>query len=162
MALREVMNKSPSAGVAIAAGLILIGAVITYINYGRSTPPARGDKAFYSDDDGKTFFEDDAGKPSGFDHGGKPAYLAHVFQCGSGAKFVGYLERNDASAQIGAPPAGVSTKSAGPPTAPPTARAIKQPGGSTWLRFTDPGFSKVLQIHCPDGSTENIQPILPS
>lgn len=92
MGIRETLNKHPS----ISIGIAVVGAIgaITLMIWSMPTKQSAryGHFAFYSDDDGKSYFEDDVELIPPFDHNGKPAYKAQVFTCGSGKKWVGYLE----------------------------------------------------------------------
>src|SRR5947207_15826357 len=77
----------------IAIIVIALGIIIWQMMPDR---PARVmTKSYFTTDDGKTYFEDSADKVAPFDKDGKEAVRAHVFKCGQGAPFVGYLEKLD-------------------------------------------------------------------
>lgn len=87
--IREYLNKRPNVAAAIAAGVLVVAAVILLSIY--RSPSTTVGSVYFSSDDGKTFFAADAAKMPPFDHEGKPAVQAHVFRCGDEAPFVAYL-----------------------------------------------------------------------
>src|SRR5947207_12339964 len=92
-------------------------------------------KSYYSTDDGKTYFEDSADHLVPFDKDGKEAVRAHVFQCGGGAPFVGYLEKLDSKVKARlddffADPKNKGKMMPGQIEAEESGRMVKRPGGA--------------------------------
>ncbi len=84
--LREIINekRSVSLGVAILM-LICAGVYAGYTMHG-PRPRPKGDKAFYTVDDGKTWFVDSIYKVPPFIHDGKTAVRALVYSYDNGQK----------------------------------------------------------------------------
>jgi len=164
--IRESLNKNPSITTGVTIGIIVIALLAIVWQMWSSRPNINNIKSFYTVDDGKTWFEDQATKNPPFDYKGSPAYRAYVFKCGdSGKPFVAYMERftPDALKKLEA-------AAANPTTSDPmamenlytTGMEIKKPGGPKWvLRTTAEGDKVQSDLKCPDGSTTNIQPVIP-
>lgn len=90
MEIRKILAEKPAIRNAVIVAVFALASLILWKSL-FSTNTVRM-KAFFSDDDGKTWFADDWSKFSPFDHDGMQAYRAHVFRCGDGPPFVGYLE----------------------------------------------------------------------
>lgn len=167
MNIRKSFNERPilSATVAIMV-LGLGGSLIAWSELGRNRPPSVNmpGKAFFSDDDGQTWFIDDDSRIPPFDHNGRIACGVQLYKCGKGKPFVWLLERYD-------PTVRASLEKGMPPGSPPLpesqlARAleVKAPGAKEWVKGSDPGAraaSHLLEPTCPDGSTENLHPVMP-
>jgi hypothetical protein len=169
--IRETLNENPKVTTGVTAAIVLIALV--FIIY--QLLPGRGvripTEAYYTVDDGATYFADDIQKIAPFDHDGKPAVRAYVFKCGDGKPFVAYLERYTPEAKKKAEQIRDQMKNADPNTPPPgpqyeeimmTGVEVKKPGGKQWVRQMDYQRSQaVTSVTCPDGKTENLEPVLP-
>ena len=168
MGIRETLNEKPAIGIGIAAGIILIAAVVVIWQFsGRSgstqlTAPVAGDQAYYTDDDGKNFFADDSKKMTPFKHGGKDAYRAHVYKCSKGEPFVGYIERHT---EYGRTQKGIALEMGSRPSFSDNAMfEIKKPGTNPWVPVDSKHYNdalKIMGVTCPGDPNENPQPILP-
>jgi hypothetical protein len=166
--IRETLNEKPAIGIGIAAGVILIAAVVVIWQFtGRSsgpalTAPVTGDQAYYTDDDGKTFFADDSKKMTPFKHSGKDAYRAHVYKCSKGEPFVGYIERHT---DYGKQQKGISLEMGSRPSFSDNALfEIKKPGKNPWVPVDSKHYNDALQVMgvpCPGNANENPLPIIP-
>ncbi|MGF1635137.1 MAG: hypothetical protein ACFCVE_14895 [Phycisphaerae bacterium] len=164
MSIREAMNRHTGLTKAAAFFLIAVAVVAAVDNFSPAGEQARNsDTAYFSDDNGATYFEADASSPSGFDHDGRPAYRAYVFKAEDGEPFVGYLERltPEAEAKLQAlteeeraDPRKINGITQGN-------QQIRAPGDERWLDRTDPAARRVLKITAPDGTSENLEPVMP-
>ncbi len=78
MGLRETLNKNKSLSVGSAVLLFLVaGGYLAYSQWPERIP--KGDKAYYTVDDGKTWFVDSVYKTPPFDYNGQTAVRAVVF-----------------------------------------------------------------------------------
>jgi hypothetical protein len=146
-------NKKVFIGVGV---LVLIALVVIIMNMtgGPARPSAASGKPklFYTADDGKTYFPDDADKIPGFDHGGKPAYRAQVYQCGTSAPFVGYMQRIEEGARKSAEDARAQGKRAVEVEAIMADKIeVKKPGDARWVPAGK--GERVMLVTCPDGKT---------
>ena len=164
MSVAEMPRKARAIGLACAVALIVIAAIVFWSN--RPPPVTAPSRAFFTVDDGTTWFTDSAEKLPPFEHEGKQAYRAHLFTCDGGkTKFVAYMERyseaqkrQQEAARDGKPrpPEQITT------FGPTTGLEVKRPGDKEWVARTDPRAAQLLSgIRCPDGSTANLQPVLP-
>ncbi len=165
MSIREMLNRNAATAKAVALALCVLG--VGAIGYqAMSAGPAERpvtDEAFFTVDEGATWFADEADKLSGFEHEGKPAYRAHVYRPVGGEPFVGYIERLTPEARSkleGLSPNPKDRDQSAVNAILLTGREIKKPGDTRWLKATDPGVSKVLDIRAPDGSTD-LEPVHP-
>ena len=162
MTLREKINRNPQQASIIAASLIGV-ALLFIIWYNCSGTASGTGRSYYSIDDGQSFFEDDSKKIPPFKHEGKDAVRAHVFKCGDGTPFVGYLEMyNPQDKKL------MEDALAG--KAPPAAYAgfsgqamVKKPGPQyQWIALmpgTTQFYAQTVQVLCPDGKTpERVYP----
>jgi hypothetical protein len=161
--LRERINKYPTQSAAVAAGGIVLALLFIMWQACGGSGGGPG-KSYYSVDDGATFFVDDSNKIPPFKHEGKDAVRAHVFRCGSGEPFVGYLEMYD-------PQTKKMMEDAIAGKAPPMAYGgytgqamVKKPktGPMGWVPLspaTTEFYAKTVQVTCPDGKTpERVYP----
>jgi hypothetical protein len=99
MSVREAINNKKSVGVGVSAlFLILAAAILIY-----SQMPAhriKGDKTYFTDDDGQTWFLDSVFMTPPYDHDGKTAVRAMIYSYDHGNKtFCAYLFRYTTSAK---------------------------------------------------------------
>ena len=140
-------HKSKAIGVAALVIILVANGWVLWSTFGGSSV-ARGERAFYSVDDGATWFEEKTGQPVPFVYKGKEAVIAQVFD-GKNGKFVGYLQRTPAE---GAAMLEKVKKKEAPPQA--LARValieIKPPGGKRWLRPQDgSAYAAVMDVKDP-------------
>ncbi len=99
MAIREAINKKKSVGLGLAIAFLAIAGVI--LGYG--VLPAhriKGDKAYFTADDGQTWFLDSTYRTPPYDHDGNTAVRAMVYSYDHGDKaFCAYLMRYTDSAK---------------------------------------------------------------
>jgi hypothetical protein len=161
--IRETLNQNPGITTGVTAGIVVIALGFIIWQLTGSDTPDVPNEMFYSDDDGKTHFADAIDKVPPYDHNGKQAVRARVYKCGSGQPFVAYLERysKDAKEKIEkakgnkAGDAGMAEEIA------MTGIEVKKPGDKDWVRQLDPRSAKIMEVKCPDGSTTNLEPVMP-
>lgn len=157
-----MINRQKSVtAVAACAAVLLAAGLMVYRVTGDAQAQGRGERAFYSVDDGATWFVDSADQISGFEHEGRPAYRAYVFRAPGVEPFVGYLERYTPEARAklqarldaGAPAAARSVER--------SEQEVKKPGDAQWHKRSSPQVSRVINITAPDGTTQGLEPVLP-
>ena len=162
--LRDKINRNPAQTAAITAAAIVLALLFIFWQACGFGGGGGAGKSYYSVDDGKTFFIDDANKIPPFKHEGKDAVRAHVFKCGDGQPFVGYLE-------MYAPHDKKMMEDAMAGKAPPQAYTgysgqamVKRPntGPQAWVALmpgTTQFYAAVVQVTCPDGKApERVYP----
>jgi hypothetical protein len=146
-----------AAGIGVAALAIGIGFIA--IQLGGGIAGLRGDRAFFTTDDGATTFVDSADRLPPFDQDGKQAVRAYLFEC-NGKRFVNHLERFTPERQKLAQAAADALKAGKSPPRPPASAGqtvnwgveYKKPGDKNWVAGGDLAkVSKLLQAKCPDG-----------
>jgi hypothetical protein len=163
--IRESLNKNPSITTGITIGIIVVAIVAIGWQMMSSRPNINNIKSFYTVDDGANYFEDKAVLNPPYDYKGQQAVRAYVFKCGeSGKPFVAYMERftPDALKKL---ESAKSDPNGGDPMLMEnlyaTGMEVKKPGGAKWvLRSTADGDKIQSDIKCPDGSTNNIMPLI--
>jgi hypothetical protein len=166
--IRETLNKNPAITTGATAGIILLalGFIIYQLSGGGS--PGIATEAYFTNDDGKTYFADDISKIAPFDKDGKPAYKAYVYQCPGGDPFVSHLERyTDAGKK--AMEAAMKNNDPNNPVlmedVQMNAIEVRKPGQGDpvkgWIRQSSPIAQKVMELNCPDGTIEGIEPVVP-
>jgi hypothetical protein len=163
--IREKLNDNPAITTGFTAGIIVI-ALVFIIYQLIPNRPKIPTEAFYTVDDGATTFVDDINKIPPFDKDGKQAVRAHVFTCDDGkTQFVAYLERYTPKAKEALEK---SRQSDNPDDTSvqemlsSTGIEYKKPGDKEWVNQMDSEkMNRVMSPTCPDGSTENLMPILP-
>jgi hypothetical protein len=95
MGLRETINQKKSVSVGGAILLFVVaGSFLAYTQWPARVP--KGDKAFYTVDDGQTWFRDSVRRVPPFEVDGKTAVRALVFSYANGSKtFCPVLEQYD-------------------------------------------------------------------
>ena len=168
--VREQLNERRALTGAVA-GMVILGALAVALRTGCSggAGGASGpSKHFFSVDDGQTWFADDASKIPPFEHEGKPAYRAKVFRCPDGTEFTSHLERFGETDKKRLE-ALVERMSDGPALAMQQAAfthlaEVKKPGDKEWIQWNPQNteqYERILKPICPDGSTHNVEPVLP-
>jgi hypothetical protein len=153
MGIRQKMNENPAITGGVSVGLVVL--ILIYILYSSlhsSRPAIRGsDEIYYSDDDGASYFADDSTQIPPYDHGGKQAVKCYVFSC-NGTKFVGYLERFSTTGLHHLD----AIKNHTEPPRPPEAgdKEVKMPGSGKWIPENDPKGQDIMNVKCPNGSSD--------
>lgn len=164
MGLREIINRSPKAGVAVAA-LAVVGAVAVAVlgSAGRGPRPVGEGRAFFTIDDGKTWFADSATNPSPFTKDGKTAYRVLVWRCGSSAPFASHLYRSGELQSPGDTRRPAPALSIGRTQQPMSGSSVqvKRPGSSTWVAANTVEGESITRPQCPDGSTNGLEAVEP-
>ena len=118
--------------------------------------------AYYTVDDGATWFKDVANRVPPFEAKGKEAVRAYLFTCDKRkTKFVGYLlrftaeEKAKLDATAGQPLPDVKTLGEGVEV------KVPQNGSGAWVSQTDPAAAAILDVKCPDGTTDHLEPVMP-
>jgi hypothetical protein len=158
--LREKLNENPGFTTA-ATAVIIVGALIfvgmSFMRGGSDS--AMTNQTWFSVDDGATYFAADRSNLPPFDHEGKQAVRAWLFTCDGGKNiFVGYLERYTPAAKKQLEE--IRSKSGGMMPMEVEARMgveIKKPGTGTWVLQTDPRSAAIIDVKCPDGSTDTLE-----
>jgi len=151
MGVREFANKHPNTiSITVAVvGLICVVAITIEIFANRRTYSIKAPDCYFTVDDGQSWFVDSTEKYPPFDHDGQQAVRVYVFQCNSGKKFAGYLERYVTAAK--------KDLDAGKPLSNAMlrfGREVKRPGESKWTKTGDiAAETKVENITCPDGGS---------
>ncbi len=167
MGIRESLNKRPVVATAIGGSVIVLAAVLMAFQLmQRPESDLASARSFYTVDDGKTWFSDGADKLPPFTHEGKTAYRCYVFTCDGGkTKFVSHLERYTPQGKLQAEQRIKQGKTALPMMKRLSAGGleIKKPGSgdSGWVMEGDAMTAEITMPKCPNGSTENIQPVWP-
>lgn len=167
MGIRETLNQNPAITTAATAGIILIALIFIIFQLTGGSGPQVQTRAFYTIDDGATWFADSIDRIPPFEHQGRQAVRAHVFTCGGKRDaFVAYLEKYTPEAKKR-----IEAAMANPQTADPylmetvymQGLLVKKPGtgDAGWISSSDPRASEVMNIRCPDGTTDRLQPVLP-
>ena len=168
MGIRETLNKNPAitTGATAAIIVIAIGFIVWQLMGG--SQPGIATEAYFSNDDGKTWFADDINKIPPFDKDGKPAYKAYVYKCPGSDPFVSHLERYTPEGKKAMEAALSSTDPNNPimmEDVQLTAIEVRKPGQGDpvkgWIRQSHPMAQKVMELKCPDGTTEGIEPVVP-
>jgi hypothetical protein len=163
MGLRETLNKKKSVSTGAAVFLIVVaGSILAYTQWPERRP--KGDKAFFTVDDGKSWFVDSAYKAAPFDHDGQTAVRAMVYSYDNGHKtFCPVLERYNADTKKKLDAAVDAANRDGKPlssvtlfSAPETMKEVevKLPGpGHQWIDVKKLEAAKVLDaVKSPDDS----------
>jgi hypothetical protein len=167
--IREKLNDNPriATGAMVLVILLAVGFIGLQLWGDRPPPPPK--KAYFTIDDGKTWFVDDINKVAPFEHEGQQAVRCQVFTCNDGEPFVAYLERYSAEAKKKLEEAREKGAEAAPDPALWETMAmggveVKKPGDAKapWVKQMDyQKAAEIMQAKCPDGSFENIKPVLP-
>jgi prepilin-type processing-associated H-X9-DG protein len=123
-------------------------------------------RAYYTIDDGKTWFADDINKIAPFEKDGRPAYKVYVYKCPGSSPFVSHLERYTPEGKAVMEAAMKSREANNPALMEDiqmTGIEVKDPGTGEkgWVKQAAPAAAKVMELKCPDGKTEGIEPVVP-
>jgi hypothetical protein len=168
LGIRETLNENRKLTIGVVSALIVLAltfVVISLVGGGSGVVDAPEPvKMYYTDDDGATTFVDDATKLVPFERNGKPAVRARVFTCDGGkTKFVGYLERYSPEAKAALDKVkGTRQEAAMLDNIQTGGMEVKKAGpGNRWTRQMTPEARPILNVRCPDGKTENLEPVSP-
>jgi hypothetical protein len=109
---------------------------------------------------------DDVNKIPPFTKDGKMAVKANVFSCDDGkSRFVGYLEMYTPQDKAMLEKAAQQQGGQAPVYVPYSGQAmVKRPKDKAWVQLlpqTTQQYAAVVQVKCPDGSTENLIRVFP-
>lgn len=172
MGIRESINQNkPVASIlmVVITGIALYFILSSVFGGGGGASVSGGGKAFYSTDDGKTWFADDVNKVPPFDKDGKPAVLAYVYTCDGGkTKFVGSLRRYTPEAAKKLTEIRANPNASDPSTFEVISmqgEEVRKPGdpANKWVNQTRDyaGWARVVNVTCPDGKPDNLEPVFP-
>ena len=174
MGIREKLNENPSITTGATIAIIVIALIWIGVQLFGSGNNVGGPRNLYFTTDDSSpeaakaaMFEADAKNLPPFDHDGKPAYQVMLYSCDGGkTTWIGYLRRysKEGLAQLNAMR---DNKDKGP--IPPgtmnipaiAMMEVKVPGPGKWLNQSDPKARDLQNVHCPDGSQENITTVTP-
>lgn len=155
MGIRDALNKNPL----IVVGLVVVLVIVAIWAVSSSTSGPEGvPETYYTIDEGKTWFGLDTQEAPPFAHDGGQAVRAHLYKCGDGEPFVGFLEQYSADAKAvlkeaeemanrGEKPNIQKIQAAGT-----QGRQVKKPGDNAWVSAGSPAGTNVQMVKCPDGS----------
>jgi hypothetical protein len=83
----------PRVVLSVGVSLLIILSITVAVMSMKTTKVTGSRQAYYSVDDGKTWFAENDGKIVPFDYNGREAVRAHVYRCGKGKPFVGFLHK---------------------------------------------------------------------
>jgi hypothetical protein len=164
MGIRETLNRKRGLSAALAALLILFsGGLLAYTQWPQSRP--KGDKAYFTVDDGQTWFLDSIYKVPPFDYNGQTAVRAMVYSYDNGSKkFCGYLMRYTSEVKNKLDAAVAQAQADGKPLSSITLFSsrdvgmngveIKLPGQTNWVprSHTQDAIKVLDQLKSPDGT----------
>jgi hypothetical protein len=170
--IRETLNQNPGITTGVTAGIIVLAlAVIIWQSFDRG--PRIPNQAFFTVDDGQTWFADDINRVPPFQHNGQEAVRAHVFTCDGGrTKFVAYLEKYSDQAKARLERMRTQAQQQQDGMMDPamyedvmmTGTMVRKPGdpAGRWVPQMNWDLAgRITEIRCPDGTTQNIQPVMP-
>jgi hypothetical protein len=157
MGVRSWLNDHARAATGIGAAVVVLatGLIVVQLLANRQTLPDKLPDAYFTVDDGKTYFAAGSENIPPFDYKGQKAVRAFVFECTSGKRFVGYVERYNSEAHAKL----LSGKDVTPQVQ-MYGRELKKPGGNAWVKSGDfAAVAKVSDVKCPEGhAAEPIEP----
>ena len=163
MGLRQTLNEKPAVGYGLAAGAVLLVAVVLFLQFRGGGPRAAPETEFFTVDDGQTWFEAPATSYPPFEHEGRTAYRAAVFEC-DGEEFVGYVQRYtpDIRERLAAAAAAGETPDTGLMMESQMAGLeVRRPDEEVWVGAQEgEAFSRVTDVRCPDGDGR-ARPVFP-
>jgi hypothetical protein len=165
--IRETLNKNPAITTGATIGIILLAVGFIFWQLFGSSGPAVATEAYYTVDDGATYFADDINQIPPYDYKGKPAVRAYVYECPGGKPFVSHLERYTAEGKKALEAARKSNDPNNPVVMEDvmaTGLEVKKPGTGDkgWVKQGNgAAAAKIMELKCPDGKTDGIQPVMP-
>ncbi len=155
MGVIEAMKGNRSGAAMAGVAMIVISAVMIFVQSGSGGAQKPPEWDYFTTDDGATFFRAARSNLAPFEHEGKQAVKASVWRCGN-REFVGYMERytpemhkklSAAAASGGPPDTGLQIEAS------MSGREVKRPGEAKWVRVSDrAAAAAVTKIKCEDGS----------
>jgi hypothetical protein len=130
-------------------------------------PPSVATQSYYTTDDGKTWFADDVNKIAPFEKDGKVAVRAYVYKCPGGKPFISHLERFTPEAKKTLEAAQKKNDLTNPTLMEDVLMngiEVKKPGSDLvkgWTKSSTQVGKKIMELKCPDGKIEGIEPVVP-
>jgi hypothetical protein len=163
--IRETLNKNPSITTGVTIGIIVVALIAIIWQAMGNSPNLKPPRLYYTTDEGKNWFDEEANKIPPFDHNGGQAVRVYVYKCGpDGKPFAAFLERYtaDAAKKLNELSKGGTDDPMAIEQIQTTGVEVKKVGGPKWvLRNTAEGEKIANDIKCPDGKTDNIEPVAP-
>ena len=153
MGIRETLNKNSALTTGGTIAIILLAlAVVAWEMKPKTVKIVNG--YFFSTDDGQTWYVDEMTNNPPYQHDGQEAVLAHIYDCG-GKDFCLFLEKltPDMKATMEDPNHGDVNIDAG--------SLVKKPGDKDWVGKTTKDGRAIMQLKCPDGTTNGIVNVAP-
>lgn len=174
MGLRETLNRNPAITTGVTIAIIVAALiVILWQTVGNNRAGKIATQGHFTTDNGATTFVDSLENLPPFMKDGKQAVRAYLFKCSDGKPFVAYLERyapeakkllEQARAKVKTNPQDPMAMEASYSMAMQMGAEVKKPlDPGPWHSQRDyTGYYQVVQIKCPDGSTnESLEPVMP-
>jgi hypothetical protein len=162
--IRQKLNDNPAItrAAAIALTVLALGYVWYEVHHASGPKYQSPTGRYFSDDDGASYFSDSLTLIPPFDHDGKQAVTANVFRCKDAKPFIAFLQRYTAKGiQELKSPQNNGNNSADlernqSEISPPLA------GDKGWVKAgSNAGQALMNNLKCPDGSSDDIEPVLP-
>lgn len=173
MGLRETLNRNPAITTGVTIAIIVVALILILWQTLVSNQPGKvSTQGYFTTDNGATTFADKLENVPPYMYEGKEAVRAYLFKCSDGKKFVAYLERYTPEAKTALEQARAKRK-ANPqdPMAMQPALSMAMQSGTVVKKPLDTGpwhsqrdhqgYAQVVQIKCPDGTTESLEQVMP-
>ena len=174
MGLRETLNRNPAITTGVTIAIIIAALIwIFTMNFGGRPNVGVQTQSYFTTDDGATWFADDVQQLPPFQKDGKDAVRVYIFKCSDGKPFIAYLERytpeakriiTEARARQKANPQDMMAMEAQYSPQVQNGTEVKKPQDpGRWVQPVRDhmAYTKVVQINCPDGKTDSLEPVLP-
>lgn len=174
MGLRETLNRNPAITTGATIAIIIVALIaILWQTMGGSGPGKPSTQGYFTTDNGATWFADSLDNLPPYMKDGKEAVRIYLFKCSDGKPFVAYMERytpefkkmlQAAREKMKANPKDPMAMQAAYAMPMQNGTEVKKPGdaGPWRAQMRDyQAYSQVVQIKCPDGTTESLEPVQP-
>lgn len=174
MGLRETLNRNPAITTGATIAIIIVALIaILWQTMGGSGPGKPATQGYFTTDNGATWFADSLDNLPPYQKDGKEAVRIYLFKCADGKPFVAYMERytpefkkmlTEAKEKMKANPNDPMAMQAAYSMPMQSGTEVKKPGdtGPWRAQMRDyQAYAQVVQIKCPDGTTESLEPVQP-
>ena len=169
MSVRESMARRTPVWGGVGACMIVVALGIVAWQLSNGGTRSRGEKAFYTVDDGRTMFVEVRSKSVPFEHNGKLAYRVHAWRCEDGSTIISHLsrDRNQRPIEGDGSAASATRDRATFKVAGEQSRLadveVRDPGSppDAWFPADSPQGRQITKPTCPDGSMP-VEPIDPT